>query len=69
VIAIVAATFGHPPRTTASIMQDVVAAAGNAKDQKPKENGTAVQDLHLVRTAKIGPDAIPRPTKTASTGI
>ena len=51
------------------MMQEVVAAAGKAKDQNPKENGTAVQDFHLVNTAKIGPEAIPRPTNTASTGI
>ena len=69
VIAIVAATLGHPPRMTASMMQEVVAAAGKAKDQNPNENGTAVQDLHLVSTAKIGPEAIPRPTNTASTGM
>ena len=67
-MAIVAATLGHPPRITASMMQEVVAAAGKAKDQKPNENGTAVQDFHLVSTAKIGPEAIPRPTKIASTG-
>jgi len=68
VMAIVAATFGHPPRMTASIMQDVVAATGKANDQKPNENGTAVHDFHLVRTAKIGPEATPRPTRIASTG-
>ena len=55
-MAIIAASWGHPPRITASITQEVVAAAGNAKDQNPKEQGTAVQDRHLVITAKIGPD-------------
>lgn len=54
---------------TASIMQDVVAATGKANDQKPNENGTAVQDFHLVNTAKIGPEAIPSPTRMASTGM
>ena len=49
-------------------MQEVVAAAGNANDQNPKEKGMAVQDRHLVSTAKIGPDAIPKPTKMTSTG-
>ena len=68
VMAIVAATFGHPPRMTASIMQDVVAATGKANDQKPNENGTAVQDLQRVSTAKMGPEAMPRPTKMTSTG-
>jgi len=48
--------------------QEVVAAAGNANDQNPNEKGTAVQDRHLVSTAKIGPEAMPNPTKMASTG-
>jgi hypothetical protein len=50
-------------------MHEAVAATGNENDQNPNENGMLVQAFHLVSTARMGPLAIPKPIKTASTGI